>query len=111
MERICGCLPQSSAIQSGVIEVTTLLKMVHLCYTLSGVAQELPNTPVYPSFSPARLQLGACSHSGLMDVKLFVHNVGMHSTAIFLEKMGAKQGCWNGTPLQHLIRCTIMPHF
>ena len=37
-------------------------------------------TPVMPPFSPAKLQLGACSH---------VHNVGMHSTAILLEKMGA----------------------
>ena len=28
---------------------------------------------------------------------LFVHNVGIHSIGILLEKMEAKQGCWNST--------------
>ena len=27
---------------------------------------------------------------------VFVHNVGVHSTAILVEKMGAKQWSWNG---------------
>ena len=28
---------------------------------------------------------------------LFVHNVGIHSIGILLEKMEAKQGFWNST--------------
>ena len=35
---------------------------------------------------------------------VFVHNVGIHSTGILLEKMEAKQGCCNSTSSTTLIK-------
>ena len=52
------------------------------------------------------VHLNRCCRGGAVPTPLFsphflqkncVHNVGIHSTGILLEKMGAKQGCWNST--------------
>ena len=45
------------------------------------------------------------------DILTIIHNVDIHSTGILLEKMEAKQGCWTGLAIQHLLRCTVTPHF
>ena len=63
-----------------------------LWYAVLGVVEEWPFQ--HPCLAP--IFFSKIAVECIPTLWTIVHYVSMHPTIILLEKMGAKQGCWNG---------------